>query len=112
MIVLKNHIDVNSLTNGSLKKLLVDNNIGIDCSGFAYYILDAVSQASNKGPISKHIKFVNCSGILGRFYCSLRPATSIDVSTLADDANSHEVKPREVEPGDIITMISNEESAR
>ena len=36
----KEKIDAGSFIADSLKKYLVDNNIGIDCSGFAYYILN------------------------------------------------------------------------
>src|ERR1035437_2751102 len=104
----KNHIDTNSFTNDSLKQLLTDNNIGIDCSAFAYYILNTESEEKGKGHLDKHISFTNCHGILSKIRCSLRPIENCDVITFASDKNSRTVSIKEIEPGDIITMTAPE----
>jgi len=65
-ITIKAHTDLSSISNESLKKLLTDNNLGIDCSGFAYYILNAESEEQGKGKIDKHISFVNCRSLVGK----------------------------------------------
>jgi len=46
--------------------MLADANIGIDCSGFAYYVLNAESAETDKGPLDKYLSFVNCKGLLGK----------------------------------------------
>ena len=104
-IAIKSHASLNALTDQSLKMLLVDNNIGIDCSGFAYYVLNAESEENKKGSLDKHVSFVNCNGILGRIRCSLRPIENCDVATLADDRNSRTVALKEIRPGDMIFMM-------
>ena len=107
-IVIKNHISINALTNDSLKRLLADNNIGIDCSAFVYYVLNAESEERKKGHLDKHLSFTNCHGILGRIRCSLRPIENCNVATFANDKNSRSIPIKEIEPGDIITMKSEE----
>lgn len=110
-ILLKNHIATDSLTNDSLKKFMADNNIGVDCSGFAYYVLNAESEESGKGHLEKHIKFVQTSSFLGKMIASLNPVKNINVTTLADNRNGRVISIKEVQPGDIITMIKNNEGS-
>jgi len=109
-ILIKGRVDQNILDSESLKKILTDNNIGIDCSGFAYYILNAESESQNKGPLDKHLHFVNCHGLFGKMRCALRPVENCDVSTLANDKNSKVVSINELQPGDIITMQGGPEN--
>jgi len=111
-IKLKNHVDADLITSETLKKLLVDNNIGIDCSGFAYYVLNAESEALQKGRLSRKLRFMNCRGIFGKVYCWLRPVANCDVATLANTKNSRVVRLIDIKPGDMITMIDREKSSR
>jgi len=104
-LLIKNHVAADSLADESLKKLLVDSNIGIDCSAFAYYILNAENGELGKGSLDKHIAFVKCTGMVGKIRCALRPIENCDVATLADDRNSRAIPWQEIAPGDLITMI-------
>ncbi|MCX6718959.1 MAG: hypothetical protein NTZ38_01105, partial [Candidatus Taylorbacteria bacterium] len=108
-LMVKNHISADLFTDRSLKKLLVDNNIGIDCSGFAYYILDAESLALGKGPLKKRLCFVNSTGLLGKLRAKLRPVENCDVATFASDENSEAISlnGNAVKPGCIITMTDD-----
>lgn len=106
-LTVKNHIAIDMLSNDSLKKLLTDNNIGIDCSAFAYYVLNAESEEKKRGHLDKHLSFTNCRGLLGKIRCSLRPIENCDVVTFADDKNSRAVALKEIEPGDIIIMTGD-----
>ncbi|MBU6427137.1 hypothetical protein KGQ27_02760 [Patescibacteria group bacterium] len=111
-VATKNHITADSLADQSLKMLLVDENIGIDCSGFAYYVLNAENGDRGKGVIDKHLHFVNCKGIVGKIRCSMRPAENCDIATLANNRNSGTISIKEIRPGDIITMIGKSVTAR
>jgi hypothetical protein len=102
---LKNHVDMKILADESLKKLLVDNNIGVDCSGFSYYILNAESEERGKGSLGKHVHFIRAHGLFGKFLSAMNPVKNIDVETLTDKKNSLAVPLQEIQPGDIITMI-------
>lgn len=103
-LTVKNHIDINLLSNDLLRQLLVDSGIGIDCSGFAYYILDAESKERNSGTLDRHLSFTSCRGLFGKVVCSLRPVENCNVETFANNKNSRVVPIKEIVPGDIITM--------
>ncbi len=104
-IAVKNHVSADLLADASMKKLLVDNNLGIDCSGFSYYILNAESEERGKNSLGKHLAFIHAKGVFGRFMSGLNPVKNIDVETLADDKNSRVIPLNEIQPGDMITMI-------
>ncbi len=103
-IMTRDHLPSDQLSDKTLKKILIDRNIGIDCSGFAYYILNAESQELGRGTIDKHLSFINCTSIIGKIRCSLRPIENCDVATLAHDKNSLLVPIDLIKPGDMITM--------
>jgi hypothetical protein len=106
-IIIKEKIDSKSFNNNLLKKTLVDNKLGIECSGFCYHILEAESISRGHGSIGKKINFINCNNIIGKIKCSLRPVENCDVATFASDANSKIISLKNVLPGDIITMVSD-----
>jgi len=104
-IMVKNHVDTNTLTSEPLKKVLTDSNIGIDCSAFAYYILNSESLELKKTTLNKSLHFPNAYGLFGKLICKLRPATNCDVANFAHNKNSKVVPLKEISAGDIITMI-------
>ena len=110
-IIIKQHLDINAVADESLKKLLTDNNIGIDCSGFAYYVLNAENQERKKGPLDKQLSFTSCKGFMGKIVCSLRPAENCDVATFAHKKNSNVIATNNIEPGDYISMVGGSEGA-
>lgn len=110
-IIIKTKIDPAALTGQSIKKLLVNNNIGIECSGFVYHVLEAESLCRKLGSLKKHISFVNCNGLIGKIRCAIRPLENCDVETFANDKNSLVVSPKEILPGDIITMTKKMDSS-
>jgi hypothetical protein len=108
-IAVREKIDLKSLSDEQIKKLLVDHNIGIECSGFAYYVLSEESKLKGKGELKGHFKFPFAHGVIGRLRSALRPVENIDVKTFAHDENSKVVEISDVKVGDIITMTKSEE---
>jgi hypothetical protein len=106
----KSHLNAASINNDTLKRLLTDNNLGVDCSGFAYRVLNAESEALGKGSLERHLQFAGL-GFAGRLRAALSPVKNTDVTTFADDANSRQVNLSEVEPGDFISMTEGPEGA-
>ncbi len=102
----KEHVETGVLTSESLKKYLTDKNIGLDCSGLAYYILNAESEELGKGRIDKHLHFTNCGGLFGKIRCALRPVENCSVTTFSDNKNSRLILQKDICPGDFISMIS------
>ena len=105
--MVKDHVAVNLVTDESLKMYLTDKNIGMDCSGFAYYILDTESRERKLGQLDKKIHFTNCKGITGKIRCALRPVENCDVKTFACEKNSRVIDIKDALPGDIITMTDS-----
>ena len=93
-----------ALTNEALKHFLVDHNIGIDCSGFVYYVLEAELLARGKGTLDRYIDFPFSKGILSKIRSKFRPVENTGVATLAHDSNSKRVDLTDIKPADIITM--------
>jgi len=110
-LIVKNHIPVELLTSESLKKILVENNIGVDCSALTYYILNAENEDSGKGSLNKRLSFVNRRGFFGKIRAKMRPVENCDVATFADEKNSQLVFLREVQPGDLIIMTGGTSSS-
>lgn len=115
IIALRERADLQTMTGETLKVFMVNHDIGIDCSGFAYYVLSAESLSRDKGSIDRHLHFPFRKGILGKIKSKLQPVTNIDVVTLAHQKNSRFVALTDTQVGDMITMISpvsNDTSAR
>lgn len=108
-IALKTKFDTKNFSSESLKKFLVDQNIGIDCSGFAYYVLNAESKEKDKGTLDKHLTFRDQRGIIGRFRAKMKPVENTGVTTLASDKNSKVISLEKTEPGDMIIMLGGPE---
>jgi hypothetical protein len=111
IMVVKEKIDPKSFNDELLKKTLLDKGLGIECSGFCYHVLEAESIDRGYGNISKKIVFINCHGFIGQFKCSIRPVENCDVETFADNKNSRIISLKEIQPGDIITLISDNDIA-
>lgn len=101
---LRHKVDLNNLSNEELKQFLVDHDLGIDCSGLAYYILDAKCHDTNKKNLKKYIHF-ETKNPLRKLITLLRPAENTGVLAFANDKNSKMISLHEVEPGDFIVIL-------
>lgn len=106
-ITVKGKLDTKTFDNEYLKKFLVEKNLGIDCSAFAYYILNEESQARNKGVLDRHLSFPFAGGFLGNLKAKMRPVENADVRTFAHEKNSTVIALKEVVPGDMITILGD-----
>ncbi len=104
-IVKKHHIDASTLSDESRKKLLVDNNLGVDCSALAYHALDAESRGRGQGHLNRHLTFMTGRNPMTKMLSYLRPVENCNVKTFASDTNSRVIALKEVRPGDFITML-------
>lgn len=97
-VAVSQKVNLKALDSISLKKFLVDNNLGIDCSGLAYYILNAEMEAKGKGKLKLSYPHSNILRAL------FRPIENADVATLAHEKNSRPIELRYIQPGDMIIM--------
>ncbi|MBD3311317.1 MAG: hypothetical protein GF349_02330 [Candidatus Magasanikbacteria bacterium] len=105
IISLREKVDLRNWNNEEIKKFLVDHNLGIDCSGFVYYVLDRELKAQRKGGIKKHIKFPNIKNPIRKLIAKIRTVENTGVKTLSHEANSKTVEIKQVKPGDFISIL-------
>lgn len=105
IILVKNHVNADVLADESLKKLLVENNLGIDCSALAYYVLDAENEARGHGRLNRNMTFIKGGNPIAKMLSYLRPVQNCDVKTFASDINSRVVTLKKARPGDFITIL-------
>jgi hypothetical protein len=98
------------LSDSALKHFLVDHAIGIDCSGFVYYVMNAEYAACGKGSLDRHLTFPYATGLFGRLRAKMRPAENANVATFGHDKNSRIIALKEIKSGDIIVMMDDEQN--
>jgi hypothetical protein len=97
-------VKIAELSTDKLKEFLIANDLGIDCSGFAYHVLNSLSQEKNGKNIQNYIKTLR-AGFVGALISRLRPAENIGVSTFAHEKNSSPIKITDAKPGDVIVFL-------
>lgn len=102
----KERLNWSALNESEIRKTLVEHNIGIDCSGFVYHVLDAELRAQNKGKISSNISCPLATGFFRKIIAKFRMAQNTSVMSLAHEYNTFSVKMKEIQPGDTIIMLS------
>ena len=105
IIARKKHVDLVSLSQEEVKKFLVDNAIGIDCSGLAYYILNAQMIAQTTKPLYSLLSFPKTNNLFRRLVRKFRTIENTNVRVLADNKNSQKISLNTIEPGDCIIML-------
>jgi hypothetical protein len=102
--MIKQRKNLQSMSNDDIKKFLVDNNIGIDCSGLAYQILDAELKSKKNISLKNQLSFSHLKNPIRRIVARLRAVGNTNVKTLSADKNSRTINISEIEPGDMIIM--------
>lgn len=102
IISLRDRLELNDLDEQTIKKLLIDHNIGIDCSAFVYYILDAQLKATQNKSLKNILSFKS-KNLLRQLITKFRPVENTNVVVLNE--NSTEIKLDEVAPGNLIIAL-------
>ena len=106
LIALRERIDLKELDKENLTKFLVDHNLGIDCSGLAYHIMNAESIHNGQGQLKKRLAFPYIKNPLRKLLAKLRSVENTGVHTLAHDKNSEQIKLNSIKPGDLVTILN------
>ncbi len=107
-IIIKNRVDKSSLSNNDLQKILTENNLGIDCSGLAYHILDAEIFTTTKRHLNEKLHF--SGNLINKIRSKIRPTENTNVSVFSSNENSKIIKLSEVTPGDFISIMDNDQT--
>lgn len=99
------------VTEGEMRKFLIDNSLGIECSGFVTHVLRAHYLETKGIDITKKLFIVSPKHILRYLISRLRPIENISVLTYASDKNtslimnSSGTEYSKLTPGDIVIML-------
>lgn len=102
---MKEKIDLEKLSDEELTQYLVNHNLGIDCSGFVYHVLDAELHTTHKKSLTQILHFPHAKNVLRKFLVKLRPVENCGVSTLAHEKNSVVIELKNILPGDLIIIM-------
>lgn len=94
-IALEQNFDLEKASVEEIRKFMVDNQLGIDCSGFVYHLLDNLLKQTNKGSMEK---------------IGFPKASKTNVALLTSEEFSLPVADFALaKPGDLIKLNSQEE---
>ncbi len=106
LFALREKVDLNTMSNDDIKKFLVEHNLGVDCSAFAYYILEALYRKKYNQSLASHLFYPNAKSLLRKLIIKLRAIENIDVKTFAHAKNSQSIQMTETMPGDFIIILN------
>ncbi|MEK7681067.1 MAG: hypothetical protein AAB348_03440 [Patescibacteria group bacterium] len=88
-----------------LRQFLIDNNLGIDCSGFVTQVLTSHFKETRDINLPKMLLKKQKLGFIKKLITSLRPIENTNVRVYADNRCSDEIKITDTVAGDLITML-------
>ncbi len=104
IFALRDKVSIDLIDEKALKAFLASHDLGIDCSGLVYHLLDTELKATKKSKLSRLIHYK--ASWLRTFINTLRPAENINVSTLNLSENTKEISIAEIEPADLIVILN------
>jgi hypothetical protein len=105
ILALRRGISLKKASPEQLAIFLVDEGLGVDCSGFAFHVLNAESKARKQGRLFSHVTLKK--SLVRRILAKLRPASNVSVGILSMDENSTVVQIADAEAGDFISIIGS-----
>lgn len=89
----KQNFDLEKSSAEEIRKFMGKNQLGIDCSGFAYHLLDSLLKKIGKGNLESN---------------GFSKASSTNVATLTSDQFTVPVELKNAKPGDLIRINSKQ----
>ncbi|HEX9804435.1 MAG TPA: hypothetical protein VGA67_02040 [Candidatus Dojkabacteria bacterium] len=103
--------DIEKADEGKIREFMVNMDIGIDCSGFSVYVLNAELKAMGLKSIWNYLQFDNNS-ILARIKRIVRPIESIGANMLTNENNCIEITDfNDIKPSDLIRAKGKQKNA-
>lgn len=96
--------DLAAASASQIKQFLCEQNLGVDCSALAYYVLRYEGIVRAKKDLQSALQFPEVKSWWRKFLVKLRPSQNINVAVLGAPENSVVIPKNEVEPGDLIFL--------
>lgn len=105
-------LQTSALTSSDIYKLMKEHRIGIDCSGFAYHLLDAYLLAEKHKSLSDVLlRFLGIKGFFEKFILQFQRFRRINAATLTSKLNCNEIiNLNNIQIGDLIRMSVKKEA--
>lgn len=115
IIALREHIELKNIPPQERTKFMVENGLGIDCSGFAYHVLSAElaekdNEFNEKSSLAKILKVSEGKSFIRKIISKLRPVESTNVKAFANKKVTEIVDLFNIEAGDFIVMLNEVEN--
>ncbi|MFA6547496.1 MAG: hypothetical protein WCT11_00950 [Candidatus Magasanikbacteria bacterium] len=88
-----------------VRKFLIDNNLGVECSGFVTQILRAHFKETKGVDLVRKFFIVSPKNFIRWIIAKLRPIENIGVTTYADEKNTNPISWQESQVGDVIVFL-------
>lgn len=93
------------ITSDDIRKFLIDNNLGIECSGFVTQILRAHFLQTKGADIARKFFIVSPRHFLRYLISLLRPVENIGVKHYSDNRNTEKISWDKAQSGDVVVML-------
>jgi hypothetical protein len=94
-------VDLNALDPKGVREFMLQEGIGVDCSGLVSQLLHKWFKQAKKGAISRNINYPSKS-LYRKLLTLLRPIESTGADILTNDQNTKKIALSEILPGDLI----------
>jgi hypothetical protein len=105
IIAQKDKIHLHTMDETMVRMLMQKHTIGIDCSAFVYYVLDAEVQSKKNISLRSTLHFPYATNPVRKLLARLRIVENTNVKTLAHEKNSTPITLSDVAAGDMITIL-------
>lgn len=105
IIAQKDKVNLQTMDEHMLRMLMQKHHIGIDCSAFVFYVLEAEVRSRTNVSLRNTLHFPYATNPIRKLLARLRTVENTNVKTLAHTKNSNEVTLAAVQAGDIITIL-------
>jgi hypothetical protein len=102
----KNHFDLEKASAQEIVSFMITKGIGVDCSGFVYYILDQYLRRKKRQTLDSLIlRYPGMWGKIERFLLQQNRVRRTSAATLTSDLNTIPIKRVcDMQPGDLIRL--------
>lgn len=103
--------DITKATEEQIRKFMMERSIGIDCSGFASYIINAELESRGMRSLQSYLKYKDNS-LFAKIRRFLRPIENIGADLMTSDLNCKKIKKlNNVKPLDLIRAKGKQKNA-
>jgi len=88
-----------------IRRFLVDNNLGVECSGFVTQILRKHLKENYNFDLVRKFFIVSPRNFVRWIIAKMRPIENISATTYADDRNTKIISWQEAQAGDVIVLL-------